>query len=270
MRPGAVFSTGRFSSTPTGHVGHNSSRQKWTDRRRSESLRFPRVQPASRIERATSHRSHLPQASTATSRSVHAGQGAFALQAPTPRPNSRAADSFRSGEVDDPTGQIERFRRSEACTSGAGGTRTHGRRIMSPLLCSTARFAPSTPPVANIRRATPGPSIPALRRPPSPRHSAAGCVEKPAVHPGLPGWSEARARVQDPGHSRTDASSADGSSPVSTGQCGYRTCTTMRPRICSGAPLKATASAIGLALPAITPSHPAPDPMACQRGNDQG
>jgi len=47
-------------------------------------------------------------------------------------PNSRAADSVRSGKVDTPTPQNERFRRSEACTGGAGGTRTHGRRIMSP------------------------------------------------------------------------------------------------------------------------------------------
>ncbi|MDX3695692.1 hypothetical protein PV726_36310 [Streptomyces europaeiscabiei] len=48
-------------------------------------------------------------------------------------PNSRAADSVRSGEVDAPTPEDERFRRSETCGSGAGGTRTHGRRIMSPL-----------------------------------------------------------------------------------------------------------------------------------------
>ena len=48
--------------------------------------------------------------------------------------NSRAADSVRSGKVDDPPPKKERSRRSEACTGGAGGTRTHGRRIMSPLL----------------------------------------------------------------------------------------------------------------------------------------
>ena len=48
-------------------------------------------------------------------------------------PNPRAADSVRSGKVDDPTPHDERFRRSETCTGGAGGTRTHGRRIMSPL-----------------------------------------------------------------------------------------------------------------------------------------
>src|SRR5215212_5500933 len=47
--------------------------------------------------------------------------------------NLRAADSVRSGKVDDPTPKNERFRRSEACAGGAGGTRTHGRRIMSPL-----------------------------------------------------------------------------------------------------------------------------------------
>ena len=48
-------------------------------------------------------------------------------------PNPRAADSVRSGKVDAPTPKNERFRRSEACAGGAGGTRTHGRRIMSPL-----------------------------------------------------------------------------------------------------------------------------------------
>ncbi|WP_413253425.1 glutamate synthase-related protein [Streptomyces pseudovenezuelae] len=48
-------------------------------------------------------------------------------------PNSRAADPVRSGKVDDPTGENERFRSSEPCKGGAGGTRTHGRRIMSPL-----------------------------------------------------------------------------------------------------------------------------------------
>jgi hypothetical protein len=103
------------------------------DRRRSAPFRFPRVQPASRIQRPTSRRSHIPQGSTATNWNIRAGQGGFALSTPGTRPNSPAADSVRSGEVDDPTGQNERFRRSETCTGGAGGTRTHGRRIMSPL-----------------------------------------------------------------------------------------------------------------------------------------
>ncbi|WP_326585837.1 hypothetical protein OG889_30695 [Streptomyces sp. NBC_00481] len=40
---------------------------------------------------------------------------------------------FRSDEVDAPPAKKERFRRSETCGSGAGGTRTHGRRIMSPF-----------------------------------------------------------------------------------------------------------------------------------------
>ncbi len=56
---------------------------------------------------------------------------------PTPTatdPNPRAADSLRSGKVDAPTPKNQRFRRSETYAGGAGGTRTHGRRIMSPLL----------------------------------------------------------------------------------------------------------------------------------------
>ncbi|MCX4761848.1 low temperature requirement protein A [Streptomyces sp. NBC_01275] len=36
------------------------------------------------------------------------------------------------------SGRPGRFRRSKACSGGAGGTRTHGRRIMSPLRISAA------------------------------------------------------------------------------------------------------------------------------------
>ena len=54
-------------------------------------------------------------------------------QDPHPAPNSRAADSIRSARIDAPAPHEERFRRSATCGSGAGGTRTHGRRIMSLL-----------------------------------------------------------------------------------------------------------------------------------------
>ncbi len=69
---------------------------------------------------------------------------------PTPTatgPNSRAADSVRSGKVDAPTPKNERFRRSETCAGGAGGTRTHGRRIMSPsrILATLVDHCPSWP-----------------------------------------------------------------------------------------------------------------------------
>lgn len=49
----------------------------------------------------------------------------------SPVPNSRAADSVRSGKDDAPTPKNERFRSSQPCVGGAGGTRTHRRRIMS-------------------------------------------------------------------------------------------------------------------------------------------
>ncbi len=84
-----------------------------------------------------------PRAATLSTYSA-AGQRGWISPERCRTPNPRAADSVRSGEVDAPTGQTERFRRSETCESGAGGTRTHGRRIMSPLLASTARFASST------------------------------------------------------------------------------------------------------------------------------
>ncbi len=61
-------------------------------------LLIPRVQPVSRIR--SPGLAHAPRRN---------------LTPTTTEPNSRAADSVRSGTVDDPTGQIERFGRSETC-----------------------------------------------------------------------------------------------------------------------------------------------------------
>ena len=71
----------------------------------------------------------------ATTKITYFAAGQMGWRSPEHRrtPNPRAADSVRSGKVDDPTPKKERFRRSEACTGGAGGTRTHGRRMTSPL-----------------------------------------------------------------------------------------------------------------------------------------
>lgn len=75
--------------------------------------------PAS-VRHRTSQRRHKPYGSTATNRNIRAGQDASALPTQAPGPNSRAADLVRSGKVDDPTEQDERFCRSETCTSGGG------------------------------------------------------------------------------------------------------------------------------------------------------
>jgi hypothetical protein len=101
-------------------------------RHRSDRFRFPRVQPASRIQCPTSPRSHVPKFNRCELEHPRRS-GASALPTPATRPNSRAADSVRPGKADAPPAKKERFRRSETCGSGAGGTRTHGRRIMSPL-----------------------------------------------------------------------------------------------------------------------------------------
>ncbi|MFF5359663.1 helix-turn-helix domain-containing protein [Streptomyces scabiei] len=93
--------------------------------------------------------SKQPPGSRATPSFIYsaAGQTGWSSSERRRIPNPRAADSVRSGKVDDPTGRIERFRRSETCKGGAGGTRTHGRRIMSPLrilavLVNQCRFTP--------------------------------------------------------------------------------------------------------------------------------
>lgn len=135
----AVSSTGRFrvptrTAPPFGQP--RTHRPTWQSRRPEGSraeLPDTRGRPASRIRRpGLVHATHgnLPIVEPR-----HLCSSEQCEPTPTATgPNSRAADSVRSGEVDDPTGQNERFRRSQPCIGGAGGTRTHGRRIMSPLL----------------------------------------------------------------------------------------------------------------------------------------
>lgn len=103
--PGAASSTCRFSPTPTDNIDNGSSRRERMERRRSQLFRFPRIQSASRIPCRTSHRNHIQRGSTATDWGIRAGERAFALLTPRAGPNQRAADSSRSGKVDDPTGQ---------------------------------------------------------------------------------------------------------------------------------------------------------------------
>ncbi len=142
------------SATPLGRVDDSAPEQSLPVSPRPTSVQNP-----------VPNQPQEPRSSSATAANwnIHAGQGPFAPSTLATSPNPRAAESFRSGKVDDSTGQNERFRRSEACTVGAGGTRTHGRRIMSPLRILAALVdLRSSWPFYQVRRGLTPQSFPAL------------------------------------------------------------------------------------------------------------
>jgi hypothetical protein len=88
--------------------------------------------------RSRARRKHLPRLHVY--KHPRRSEGHRPIQADV-APNSRAAP------------KNERFRRSQPCTGGAGGTRTHGRRIMSPSrILATLVDRCSSWPFSQVRR----------------------------------------------------------------------------------------------------------------------